>query len=226
VNYATHYERLVDRARTRPVVGYVERHHVVPKCLGGSNAPENIVRLTPEEHYVAHQLLVKMHPGNHRLVWAAAAMTNQTQVQRRGNKLYGWLRRLFAERIGHRNRGRTLSAEQRQQIGDRQRGKPRGPFSAEHRRKISEASKRYVKTPAHRAAMSAARMGKKRGPHSAEHRRRMSESIKVALMSSDRSFYAKPEYKARQSESMKQIWAQRKAAGKRLMPTHGLPVGG
>ena len=35
MNYAAHYERLVKRARSRSLVGYRERHHVVPKCMGG-----------------------------------------------------------------------------------------------------------------------------------------------------------------------------------------------
>ena len=47
--------------------GYVERHHILPKCVGGGDESENLVPLTPEEHYLAHQLLVKMHPDNHRL---------------------------------------------------------------------------------------------------------------------------------------------------------------
>jgi len=34
--------------------------------MNGNNRKENIVRLSPEEHYVVHQLLVKMHPGNYK----------------------------------------------------------------------------------------------------------------------------------------------------------------
>jgi hypothetical protein len=60
--------------------------------MGGSNYTENLVDLTPEEHYVAHQLLVKIYPTNHKLVMAAAMMI----PTRPSNKMYGWLRRRLA----------------------------------------------------------------------------------------------------------------------------------
>lgn len=57
--------------------------------MGGSDELENLVELTPEEHYVAHQLLVKIYPENKSLICAASMMI----PLRKSNKLYGWLRR-------------------------------------------------------------------------------------------------------------------------------------
>ena len=42
----------------------MEKHHIIPKCLGGSNDRKNLVYLTPIEHYIAHRLLANMHPGS------------------------------------------------------------------------------------------------------------------------------------------------------------------
>ena len=89
MNYEKHYNLLISRAKNRIYDGYVEYHHIVPRCLGGSDDPNNLAPLTPEEHYVAHQLLVKMNPGNYALVKAATMMI----PDRPSNKLYGWLRR-------------------------------------------------------------------------------------------------------------------------------------
>ena len=89
MNYAKIYESLIERGKNRICTGYTEKHHIVPRCLGGSDNKDNIVVLTPEEHYVAHQLLVKMYPGNHRIAKAASMMI----VNRPSNKLYGWLRK-------------------------------------------------------------------------------------------------------------------------------------
>jgi hypothetical protein len=69
---------------------YTEIHHIVPRCIGGDDNPENLAVLTPEEHFVAHLLLMKMHPDNAKLVYAAFMMTVGNQ---RNNKLYGWLKR-------------------------------------------------------------------------------------------------------------------------------------
>jgi hypothetical protein len=93
MNYALHYQRLMEKAERRVLTVYCEKHHVVPKCLDKTS--KYTVKLTPEEHYVAHQLLVKMYPGHRGLIAAAIIMTgpHADVPYRRCNKLYGWLRR-------------------------------------------------------------------------------------------------------------------------------------
>lgn len=62
MNYSKIYEQLVQKAKARNLQGiYVEKHHIVPKCLGGTDSIKNIVKLTAEEHFVAHQLLIRIH---------------------------------------------------------------------------------------------------------------------------------------------------------------------
>jgi hypothetical protein len=39
--------------------GTFDSHHIIPKCMGGSNAESNKVLLTPREHFIAHLLLSK-----------------------------------------------------------------------------------------------------------------------------------------------------------------------
>ena len=92
MNYQLHYDRLVSRARTRVLDGYVEKHHVLPRCIGGSDEKENLVQLTPEEHYVAHQLLHKMYPSVKGLTFALISMTGNAHGNR-SNKAYGWIRK-------------------------------------------------------------------------------------------------------------------------------------
>jgi len=96
MNYKKHYDLLIERSRTRVLTGYVEKHHIVPKCLGGSDDTENIAVLTPEEHFLAHQLLVKIYPNSPPLVNAALMMTTHHTSARANNKLFGWLRRRFS----------------------------------------------------------------------------------------------------------------------------------
>jgi len=95
MNYSAHYSSLIYKARNRCVSAseFTERHHIIPKCLGGTNEKENIVLLYPEEHYTAHLLLAKIH--NIRSLWFAANM--MTVGEKRNNKAYGWLKRKAAE---------------------------------------------------------------------------------------------------------------------------------
>src|ERR1700761_6367406 len=103
MDYRKHYDRLIERARSRTVDGYTERHHVIPRCLGGSDASENLVRLTAEEHYLAHLLLVRLNPGVHGLVLAVMQMSGRSgPTVRRSNKFYGWLRRRHSEYMKNR----------------------------------------------------------------------------------------------------------------------------
>lgn len=103
MNYKRIYEALILRAKGRVLEGYCEKHHVLPKCMGGTNDPENIVKLTPEEHFVAHQLLVKIHPDNHSLALAASKMCVSSRMTsgRMGRKMYGWVRRRHAKSMSY-----------------------------------------------------------------------------------------------------------------------------
>jgi len=154
MNYREHYRRLIKRARNRVLEGYSERHHVKPRCLGGEDKLRNIIRLTPEEHYVGHQLLVKMYPGNTSLVHAAWMMsTNQNGM--RSNKYYGWLRRLHSKAMSDR----VISADTRMRMSVAQRGRI---LSDEHRAKLKASHKGMAgkkQSPEHRANWSASRMG-------------------------------------------------------------------
>lgn len=85
---------------------YVERHRILPGCMGGKYVEGNVAWLTPEEHFVAHQLLVKMHPKKYKLLFAAVSMSNLNISGKRGNnKLYGWLKKKLSETQSKRMKG-------------------------------------------------------------------------------------------------------------------------
>jgi hypothetical protein len=96
MNYKKHYELLIERGKNRVLDGYVERHHIMPQCMGGSDERENLVQLTPEEHYVAHQLLLKIYPDVVGLASATQLMTVHHTDSRTTNKLFGWIRKKCA----------------------------------------------------------------------------------------------------------------------------------
>lgn len=78
--YSQWYENLVASAQNRilPVELYFEKHHIIPKCFGGSNENDNLVNLTAREHYIAHLLLWKMKFSkrqHHQMLTAFHAMS-------------------------------------------------------------------------------------------------------------------------------------------------------
>lgn len=49
---------------------YKERHHILPKCMGGTNDKNNLIDLYAKEHYIAHKLLALENPSNNGLQFA------------------------------------------------------------------------------------------------------------------------------------------------------------
>lgn len=77
---------------------YLEKHHIVPRSLGGGNEPSNLIRLTPEDHFFAHLLLAKTHGGE---LWAPIAfMVGGSRKDYRpthSRKAHGWAARTMAK---------------------------------------------------------------------------------------------------------------------------------
>jgi hypothetical protein len=59
MNYLKIYNQIIERAKHRILEGYSEKHHIIPRCMGGDNKKSNIVRLTAREHYICHWLLAE-----------------------------------------------------------------------------------------------------------------------------------------------------------------------
>jgi hypothetical protein len=76
MKYLRIYNKIIERAKNREINGYVEKHHIVPKCIGGNNKKDNIVSLTPKEHYICHRLLCEIYPDETKLKYAFWRMCN------------------------------------------------------------------------------------------------------------------------------------------------------
>jgi 5-methylcytosine-specific restriction endonuclease McrA len=77
MNYLRIYNKIIKRAKNRINDGYIEKHHIIPKSMGGSNNISNIVELTPREHFLAHWLLYRIYPQNKSMIYAFWMMSNR-----------------------------------------------------------------------------------------------------------------------------------------------------
>lgn len=64
--YTKWYYQIINSAKQNPHCGYTEKHHIIPKSLGGDNSKENLVRLSARQHYICHVLLVKMTEARYK----------------------------------------------------------------------------------------------------------------------------------------------------------------
>lgn len=116
MNYSRIYNNIIalGKTRTLPEDTYTEKHHVIPKCLGGDNSKDNLVKLTAREHYVVHWLLVKIYPGNPLLIYAWNNMCSSGT-----NKQHRYTSHTFKyarEHLKIISIGRTLSVETKSKI--------------------------------------------------------------------------------------------------------------
>jgi hypothetical protein len=119
MNYEKIYSTLILRAKDRILKKYKERHHIIPEHFfidrkrkgppgwleGNPEDKSNIVYLTPEEHYLAHQLLVKIYPDIKSLVFTLIRMSGKGKIH--NNKAFGWIKRKNAEAMKKLKLGRT-----------------------------------------------------------------------------------------------------------------------
>ena len=75
MEYTKIYNQIIKRAKNRVLEGYKEKHHILPKCLGGSNDKSNLVELTAREHFLCHMLLCEICPNNRNLWYALFLMS-------------------------------------------------------------------------------------------------------------------------------------------------------
>jgi hypothetical protein len=138
MNFLKIYNSLVEQAKSEfRVKGgeyYLEKHHILPKCLGGDNSNGNVVLLTGREHFVCHRLLTRIYPNSKQIAFAYIAMCNTRNRGQVGR--YVPTSREYAgakQHYGILMTGRAVSEETRSRL--------KGPKTLEHRNNLSKALK-------------------------------------------------------------------------------------
>lgn len=111
MDYEQLYDKLIDHRRGHPIDDttgiYVEKHHIVPICLGGDDKSDNMICLTGREHYVAHKILLKVVESKHgrqsREFHKVANAVFRMAFDKRGRKVssrdYEIVRRIKSEQM-------------------------------------------------------------------------------------------------------------------------------
>ena len=149
MDYLAIYNNLIRTRKERvPADGvYYENHHIVMKSMGGKNDPENLVKLTAREHFLAHWLLWRIH-RNRETAYSFNLMKTEGKFRLRKKNFssiaYAEAKEAISEmghseetckKIGNANRRRTYSAETLEKM--RNSAKKR-KISAEGREKLKK----------------------------------------------------------------------------------------
>lgn len=174
MNYKKIYDQLIEKRRGEPVPDglYSEKHHIIPRCMQGSNDTSNIVRLSAREHLFAHHLLYKIFPGHLGIVRSLWTMMNVSKCSYKelhvDSKLYAEVREKFVNSL----KGTKLSEETKRKISEAQIGKV---ITEEQRKKISETRKSRTYEVSEETREKLRRALAARGPMSPEMIRRIAD---------------------------------------------------
>lgn len=127
---------------------YYERHHIIPKCLGGTNDENNLIDLYAKEHYEAHRLLALENRDNKKLTyawWLMSYMKNKDEDRyiltaeeyEECRRAYSSFRHTITG-VLHPSYGKTISEEHKRKLSKIHKGKK---LSDEVRKNMSIAHK-------------------------------------------------------------------------------------
>lgn len=159
--YTKIYYAIIEKAKTiNRLDEYTEKHHIIPKSLGGSNEKDNLVALTGREHFICHILLTKMLEGplRKKMIFAAWAMATLRRPDQYRYKLtarqYETLRKEFVNQLTGSKSSRTsadFTPEWRENLSKAKKGKQTWNKGITHsqatRDKISKDRKAKAGTP-------------------------------------------------------------------------------
>jgi 5-methylcytosine-specific restriction endonuclease McrA len=186
--YSKCYDNIIHRAKSRdlPKEIYTEKHHIIPRSLGGTNNVANLVRLTAKEHRLVHILLPKMtiDPAHTKSMWYALWMMLRTKNKDQKRQVskgraFELAKIQVAAALSQTHKGKVVSPETRNKLAKSRIGKP-GPnkgkaMSQEQKDKLSIAKKGIRQSQETIAKQVASRAGYK---HSEETKQKISNGNK------------------------------------------------
>ncbi len=101
--YYKWYFALMKKSQERGLVDVLsEKHHIIPKCMGGSNKKNNKVDLTLREHYIAHLLLPKFVSSSadrSKMIYAFFRFGGRKTESRTTSKMYKRMRKVYTKSV-------------------------------------------------------------------------------------------------------------------------------
>ena len=171
MNYQRIHDAIIERASNRTLLGYREKHHVIPRCMGGVDTANNLVELTAREHFIIHKLLVEIYPAESKLVYAYWMMSRNVsnlkykREYRVSSIDYEYVRKIFSEVSSNQQKGKRLTAEHKKALSiAASTRKTRSPIkhSDETKHKLRVLWQGTTRSIEDRQKISAGQLGKKR----------------------------------------------------------------
>ena len=178
--YKTWYYNIINKSKTRLLTGYKEKHHILPKCMGGKDTKENLAILTAREHFMVHMLLCKFTTGQAKMKMSYAfhamcSFKNAKRYNKVNSRLVEKIRSNFKfteehkQKISKANKGKTISKEHIEKLRQASIGNKNclgKKASLETRLKMSALRKGRKLTAEHKRKIGLTSIGRKQSKES------------------------------------------------------------
>lgn len=166
--YTRWYYNIITNAQARTLLSdvYIEKHHIVPKSLGGSNSSTNLVSLTAREHFLCHWMLTKMTTGKAKqsMIFALRMLKSASSGHQRYHssitaRVYESIKNSHSKYMSDLLKGRIVSEETKQKMSVSAKNRPANPFRGKtHTNKtklaIGNSNRGKKRTPAQKEKLS------------------------------------------------------------------------
>ena len=166
--YTQWYYDIIENAKKRETAGYVEKHHIIPRCMNGTDDQTNLIKVTAREHFMLHMLLIKMTNDKKiisKLVYAAWQQSRSAKYHdvKIISKTYELLKKQLSESYKGKKR-KPFSASARENMRHAAIHRRRVPLSEkqrEHWRSVLNNHKGRTLSEEHKQKCSASLKGRK-----------------------------------------------------------------
>jgi len=166
------YNKFINYCRNTNKDGYTEKHHIIPKSMGGLDISDNIIILTGREHFIAHVLLWKSYRNKQTncALWSMRMNSSGKRIFKINSKTYSLLKEEHSaiqsckmkldnpmfhkstkNKISQSRTGSKTSEQTKLKMSNIRKGIKK---SEETKRKMSESSKGKPKSEQHKKSMS------------------------------------------------------------------------
>ena len=228
--YSTWYYNIINNSKNRLLTGYKEKHHIIPRCLGGKDTKDNLAILTAREHFIVHLLLCKFTTGQTKMKMSYAfhamcTFKNTKRYNKVNSRLVEKIRSNFKfteehklkmskaqignkKAIGNKNNlGRKFSKETRLKMSKARIGN-KNALGLKHSEEFKERIRNINKGNKHCVGKRYLNKdGKNLVIDKSEVDKYLQQGYKLGM---DKS-YITPEYRKHQSEMTKAYWDRRVA---------------
>ena len=126
--YYKYYFYIINRAKSRALLPNtkIEKHHIIPRSMGGTNDDHNIVKLSAREHFVCHRLLPKFTKDKARtkMLYAIWKMCHSTKARKESFKLTARTYSTIKEAMKNSRTSEDFTPEWRAKISASRTGQP------------------------------------------------------------------------------------------------------